>query len=313
MREPISLSTLGFGCAPIMGKVGKSQAMRAMELAFDLGVTHFDVARSYGFGRAEQVVGKFIKGRRDKITVTSKFGVVPPELSLRTKAIIPVARAVASMFPQLKSRLKNKSGELLSVRNFDAKYARQCLDKSLLELDTDYIDIYLIHEPDKLMIKNPDELRAFLETSISEGKIRRWGFGFGTVADFEWASVFGGDLVQFEGNISTLPLCGPILHDTRQRIVTRPFLGGGHGGNALGILVQELGLLPILKELGASLDDVSLCLSRQLAGANGTVLCSMFSPDHIQKNVRAINEFASDERIVRIIDKVRLSKLNECR
>lgn len=312
MRDPIRLSPLGFGCAPIMGKVGKSQAMRAMELAFNLGVTHFDVARSYGFGRAEQVVGKFIKGRRDKVTVTSKFGIVPPVLSLRTKAIIPVARVVVSIFPQLKTRLKNKSGQLLAMRNFDAKYARQCLEQSLSELDTEYIDIYLIHEPDRAMLNNPDELRAFLEESVNAGKIRRWGFGFGTMVDIEWAGTIGGDIIQFEGNIFTLPLCNSILNDTRQRIVTRPFAGGGSGVNDLGLLVQEMDLLPILKELGATLGDVSLCLSRQLAGEDGSVLCSMFSPEHIQNNVRAINVLASDERMVRVIDKVRLSILNEC-
>lgn len=74
-------------------------------------------------------------------------------------------------------------------------------------------------------------------------------------------------------------------------------------------IVQELKLTPVLKELGASLADVSLCLGHHIAGRSGSVLCSMFSHDHIRKNVRAINELSSDARMVRIIDTV----LTNCR
>ncbi len=302
MPNSMRFSPLGFGCAPIMGKVGKNHALQAMELAFDLGVTHFDVARSYGFGRAEQVVGQFIKDKRDKVTVTTKFGVVPPVLSLRTQAVIPIARTVVKLFPQLKARLKNKSGQLLAERNFDVNYARQCLDQSLSELKTDYIDTYLLHEPDKLMLQHPDALIAFLEKSVREGKIRQWGFAFGTIADIVWADTLGGDIVQFEGNLSTLPLCGPVLNDIRPRIVTRPFEGGNT--DTLGAILVSLDLLPDVQELNAKLSDVALCLSSYLAGKNGAVICSMFSPEHIHNNVQAINRLTSDEKMVYIINKI---------
>ena len=307
MPNSMRFSPLGFGCAPIMGKVGKNQALQAMELAFDLGVTHFDVARSYGFGQAEQVVGQFIKDKRDKVTVTTKFGVVPPVLSLRTQTIIPIARTVAKLFPQLKARLKNKSGQLLADRNFDVTYARQCLDQSLSELKTDYIDTYLLHEPDKLMLKHPDALIDFLEKSLREGKIRQWGFAFGSIADRVWADTIGGDIIQFEGNLSTLPLCGAVLHDIRPRIVTRPFEGGNT--DTLGALLVSLDLLPDVQELNATLSDVALCLSSYLAGTNGTVICSMFSPAHIRNNVQAINRLASNEKMLNIVKNISQSQL----
>jgi hypothetical protein len=301
MRDPIQLSALGFGCAPVMGKVGKSQALRAMAEAFDLGVTHFDVARSYGFGQAEHVVGAFINGRRDKVTVTSKFGVVPPQLSLRSKAAIPVARMVAKFMPHLRARLKNKSGQLLAERNFDAAYARKCLDQSLTALATDYIDIYLVHEPDAALLKNPEELCNLLEDSVRAGKIRRWGFAYQSTQDYEWAGALGGDVIQFEGNVQTLPMCGDILADARQRIVTRPFMGGIAEKPRMQTILQDLELIATVQQLGASLADVSLCLSHELAGLSGTVLCSMFSSTHIQKNVHALNQFASDPLMIKVI------------
>ena len=48
----IQSSVLGFGCAPILGSVGAKTATRAIDCAIDCGITHFDLARSYGYGEA---------------------------------------------------------------------------------------------------------------------------------------------------------------------------------------------------------------------------------------------------------------------
>lgn len=305
MRNPIELSSLGFGCAPVMGKVGRPEALRAMAEAFDLGVTHFDAARSYGFGQAEQVLGAFIKGRRAQVTITSKFGVIPPRLSLHTKTLIPVTRMMARWVPHLKAKLKKKSGKLLAARNFDASYARECLDQSLAAMATDYIDIYLVHEPDAALLKNPEELCRLLDDCLRAGKIRRWGFAYQAVQDYEWACDLGGDVIQFEGNIETLPKCGAILDDARQKIITRPFIGGFGEKPVLNTALEEMGLTGTLKDMGASVADVSLCLGSQLAGQSGTVLCSMFSSVHIKNNVRAITQFSQDPRMHDVLDKLR--------
>lgn len=305
VRNPIELSSLGFGCAPVMGRVDKSQALRAMAEAFDLGVTHFDVARSYGFGQAEQVVGAFIKGRRAEVTITSKFGVVPPHLSSRTKALIPVARMMASWAPQLKAKIKKKSGQLLVARNFDVSYARKCLDQSLAAMATDYIDIYLVHEPDATLLKNPEEIRSLLEDCVRAGKIRRWGFAYQAVQDYEWACDLGGDVLQFEGNVETLPRCGAIFGDVRQKIVTRPFRGGFTEKPARNATLEEMGLTQTLEDMGASVADVFLCLANQMAGQSGSVLCSMFSSAHIKKNVQSIAQFSKDPRMHEVLEKLR--------
>ena len=304
MRDHLSVSPLGFGCAPVMGKVAKPKALRAMNMAFDLGVTHFDVARSYGFGRAEEVVGTFMKGRRDKVTVTTKFGVVPPRLSLRTKVLIPVARAVTALVPQLKSRLKRKSGQLLAERNFSASYAKQCLDQSLIELGTDYIDIYLVHEPEAALLKNADELADFMEKSIQAGKIRRWGFAYQSAKDYGWAGILGGDVIQFEGNIQTLPDCVALLGDPRQRIVTRPFSGGLEEKPALEVALETMKLPELMQTSAASLADISLALSSQLAGGSGSVLCSMFSDLHIQENTQSFGKYSRNEKMTLMLEKI---------
>src|SRR5580704_5522793 len=50
-------SVLGFGCGSVMGRVGRSASLRAMDAAWESGITLFDTARSYGFGEAEAVGG----------------------------------------------------------------------------------------------------------------------------------------------------------------------------------------------------------------------------------------------------------------
>lgn len=305
MLDPIQLSPLGFGCAPIMGKIGKTQAMRAMSEAFDLGITHFDVARSYGFGRAEQVVGEFIKGKRNRVTITSKFGVVPPTLSLKTKTMIPAGRVALKVFPQLRKKLKRKSCQLLSERRYDVSYAEQCLNQSLSELSTDYIDIYLIHEPNTSILENMDEITSFLERNIIAGKIRRWGFAFGTPKDYTWAKKYiNSDIIQYEANIETLPLCRPILKSNQQKIVTRPFIGG------LTDTSELKKFNTVLQEINASTADLSLCLARHIAGQSGSVLCSMYSSEHIRKNVYCIENFHNNRKMIDLISIILKYKIN---
>ena len=58
-----------------MGRVGRKKSLYAMEQAYESGVTYYDTARSYGYGEAEKILGYFSKDKRDKIIITTKFGI----------------------------------------------------------------------------------------------------------------------------------------------------------------------------------------------------------------------------------------------
>jgi D-threo-aldose 1-dehydrogenase len=302
MRKPLTLSPLGFGCASVMGKTSGAQAVRAMAEAFEHGVTHFDVARSYGFGRAEKVVGTFIKNKRDQVTITTKFGVVPPNLRLTTRAMIPIARGISRFLPPLNSRMRSKSGQLLADRNYTLTYARQCLHQSLRELATDYIDIFLIHEPDAASLGEVGLITAFLEDSIQAGKIRRWGFAYHSPQDDQWGRLFGGDVIQFEANVQTIDTCRSLSGTPRQKIVTRPFAGDIDRMFAAIPALSQRAASDALEMMGASLADLALCLAHRVAGSAGTILCSMFSLDHVRNNVQSIRRFSMDDRMNQLID-----------
>ena len=69
-------TAIGYGCAGLMRPSTDKERQALLATAFEVGIRHFDVARYYGHGQAEGVLGKFIAetGCRDEITITTKFG-----------------------------------------------------------------------------------------------------------------------------------------------------------------------------------------------------------------------------------------------
>src|SRR5580658_10577636 len=86
-------SALGFGCGSVMGRVGRGASLRAMNAAWEAGITLFDTARSYGFGEAEAVLGEFLRGKREQAVVATKFGIAPRKLSPLKRVAVPIVRA----------------------------------------------------------------------------------------------------------------------------------------------------------------------------------------------------------------------------
>ncbi|MGH2551361.1 MAG: aldo/keto reductase, partial [Thermomicrobiales bacterium] len=121
-RSGRETSVIGFGTWPIGGaRYGSSddaEAVKALQTGLDLGITLFDTAPSYGNGHAEELLGQAVKGRRDEVLIATKGGLVWDEQS--------------------------------NVLGRDSRKERleELLDESLKRLQTDYLDLYMIHWPD---------------------------------------------------------------------------------------------------------------------------------------------------------------------
>ena len=97
----IETSCLGFGCASLGSRVGEEAGLRALAAAHDAGVAWFDLAPLYGAGRAEEMAGRFLKGRpRDSVQICSKVGLAPGVRPHGLKAaLMPLARAAVQAVP----------------------------------------------------------------------------------------------------------------------------------------------------------------------------------------------------------------------
>ena len=105
----------------------------AMNVAWDVGITLFDTARSYGYGDAEAVLGEFLRGKRDQAVVATKYGIAPQAPGATAKRMaIPVVRAALHV-PGVRGwllRLEGKHSEVISGQ-FTVAGLRASIEASL--------------------------------------------------------------------------------------------------------------------------------------------------------------------------------------
>jgi aryl-alcohol dehydrogenase-like predicted oxidoreductase len=167
-------SRLGFGCGSVMGRVSRGESERAIAAALDHGITHFDVARAYGYGEAEALLGAALRGHRDRVVIATKFGLTAPRGSGALRHLKPLAQGLVTAVPALRPILRAAiGGNARAADRFSVAAAQASLDQSLAALATDHLDILLLHDcaADDLS----DELTGFLDAQIAAGKIRAYG------------------------------------------------------------------------------------------------------------------------------------------
>ena len=123
------------------GSVQESELLDAIHAALDAGVNFFDTADTYGLGQSERTLAKGLGSRRRDVVIESKFGV--------------------------------RVGGGKTVYDNSPEYIQQALEESLRRLNTDYIDVYLVHYRDG---KTPiADVVGKLEELKAAGKLRYYG------------------------------------------------------------------------------------------------------------------------------------------
>lgn len=172
----LRVSRLGFGCASLMRVTSARERLHLLDSAFGQGLRHFDVARMYGLGAVESEVGRFARGRdRDQLTIATKFGIDPARGLQRLGRLQQPARELLNRVPSARQAVKRRSSAAMSSRRYDLAIAQRSFDRSLRELDLDYVDILFIHDPSPGDDIRSAELVAFFEAQRAAGKLRAWG------------------------------------------------------------------------------------------------------------------------------------------
>jgi len=145
-RGGLRVSALGLGCmsmSEFYGQSDEAESMATIQRALDLAVEFLDTADMYGVGRNEELVGRAIRGRRDRVVIATKFGIV-----------------------------RSADGGRLGISG-KADYVRSACEASLRRLGVDVIDLYYQHRVDP---KTPiEETVGAMAMLVKEGKVRHLG------------------------------------------------------------------------------------------------------------------------------------------
>jgi D-threo-aldose 1-dehydrogenase len=166
---------LGFGCSSLAARLSLRESRRLVDAAYDAGVRHFDVARSYGYGRAETVLGEALAGRRDDTVLVTKVGIGVPPAGI-TRVGIGAARALVRRLPGARRSVRRAArGVATRPGRLRPDQVRHDVETSLRALRTDRVDVLLLHEATAADLT--PELLELLRSLRAEGRIGRFGLG----------------------------------------------------------------------------------------------------------------------------------------
>jgi D-threo-aldose 1-dehydrogenase len=288
----IRLSKLGFGCASLTSYERPEDGLRMLRQAYDAGITHFDIARLYGFGRAERILAEFLRTvRRDHVTVTTKFGLEPPAALAKRPSLIRFGKKVLRSLPGLRAVAQRTLRRALTpAHGYSTQDAARSLDTSLKELDSEYVDLFLLHEA-QIADASAPELLDYLEREVRAGKIRAYGVASHT-------SRLGWNLAAFPPGYSVFQFNNAALGAELARLIgTADKLLITHGALAplKLILRATAGREALVREWSARIDAnladerivAQLLLEYAIQSIDrGIVLVSTLRSEHLRANVQ---------------------------
>ena len=177
----VQVSALTMGCWEIGGLAwGPMPAPEAAELVTavaDAGITAFDTAEAYGNGRSEVILGQALRDRREEVTFISKTGYLPG---------VDGAQMLLDEQPQ----------------DYRATSIRRACELSRQRLQTDYIDVYLLHDPPMEAVMR-EEPFAELRRLQDRGEIRAWGVSSSPSVAAEAVRRWGAQVVETPFNAAS--------------------------------------------------------------------------------------------------------------
>ncbi len=157
-QTDLTVSEIGFGLWTLTtgwwGQHSDEEAAAMLRQALGMGVTFFDTADTYGNGRGEEIIPRALGRQRHEIVIATKFGY------------------------DFYNNTGPRTGQRELPHNWTPEFVRYACEQSLRRLNTDYIDLYQLHNP-RMDALESDELFDTLDALQREGKIRYYGAALG--------------------------------------------------------------------------------------------------------------------------------------
>jgi myo-inositol catabolism protein IolS len=244
----INISAIGFGCWEIGGGYGsieETEFVKAINRALDIGINSFDTAEAYGMGASEKSLAKALGSRRKEAIITTKFGVGYPGFA--------------------------------NFRDSSRKRVMESIEKSLTALNTDYVDVYLIHWPDRA-IPFEEPMRA-LDDLVKQGKVKAVGLSNFTLDEIKTCMAARRvDVVQYCWNMFDRRMAKEIFPYCQENKIGVMAYGSLAYGMLTGTLSEE-----------KAFEKGDWRAKRGNLG-NLNLFQHLFGPEHFLKNLRAVED-----------------------
>ena len=195
-------ANIGFGCSGLSSMPTQQSALSLLQTAYNNGIRHFDTAPIYGSGYSEKILGKFLKGKREQVTISTKFGLMPSTArNIPIWLALPLNKIKGKLTASHSAKDNTYTPERLSYRRIDYNEIRTSFENSLKNLQTDHIDFYLLHEalPNFLT----DEAMNYVQNLKSSGFVKKIGIAacYINLYQLEPYKVSAWDILQYENGL----------------------------------------------------------------------------------------------------------------
>src|SRR5215813_11935956 len=297
-KTGLKASVIGLGTMVHAGHFGPmkdEESLAAIDTALELGVNLIDTSDAYGAGYSESLLGKALKGKRDKVILATKGGnvMVGPD--------------------------KGK-------RNFAVDYIDGVMHESLKRLQTDAVDLYQLHNPTVDVMKRGD-IWELLDKRKKEGKIRHYGVSINSVGEALAAIEGKAETVQLEYNlldqsagekvfdaakkanvgiVVRVPLrrgllTGKLKPEDQQRFQGEDVRARNFAGDVFKKQLDKVEKLRFLAKPGRSLAQaaIAFCFAHP---AVSTVIPGGRNPQQVRENTAAATAALSKEELDRVAE-----------
>lgn len=297
-KTGLKASVIGLGTMVHAGHFGPmkdEESLGAIDTALELGINFIDTSDAYGAGYSETLLGKALKGKRDKVILATKGGNV-------------------------------MVGPNKGKRIFDVDYIDGVMHESLKRLQTDAVDLYQLHNPTVDVMRKGD-IWELLDKRKKEGKIRHYGVSINSVEEALAAIEGKAETVQLEYNlldqsagekvfpaaqkanvglIVRVPLrrgllTGKLKPEDQQRFQGEDVRARNFAGDVFKKQLDKVAKLRFLAKPGRSLAQaaIAFCFAHP---AVGTVIPGGRNPQQVRENAAAANTALSKEELDRVAE-----------